>query len=112
MVATHSSVESGEPIAQSKVSSKLYILRDLGELIHRWHDKWLPQPLDFKPITPPVLLASEAMVADLIDRDSRSWWTDLITQIFDPEDAQVISNIPIGDVNRQDTLIWHYSKDG
>ncbi|KAL0349720.1 UNVERIFIED_CONTAM: hypothetical protein Sradi_4121200 [Sesamum radiatum] len=30
MVATHSSVESGEPIAQSKVSSELYILRDLG----------------------------------------------------------------------------------
>ncbi|KAL0378825.1 UNVERIFIED_CONTAM: hypothetical protein Sradi_3188000 [Sesamum radiatum] len=65
-----------------------------------------------KPITPPVLLASEAVVADLIDRDSRSWKTNLIHRVFDPEDAQIILGIPIGELSRSDSVIWHYGKEG
>jgi len=52
------------------------------------------------------------MVSELIDQEQHTWHTDLIRQIFDPLQAAEIQNIPLGDTNQKDYLVWQPSKNG
>lgn len=51
-------------------------------------------------------------VADLIDPISRTWNLELINETLWPVDRGHILSIPIGANDVEDTLVWHFSKDG
>ncbi|KAL0408314.1 UNVERIFIED_CONTAM: putative ribonuclease H protein [Sesamum radiatum] len=50
-----------------------------GNSVRVWGDKWIPRPYTFQPITPASVFNPELRVAELIDKDSRSWNSDVLT---------------------------------
>jgi len=51
------------------------------------------------------------MVMELIDHQEHRWSADLIRHIFDSSQVEEILNIPLGDTNQSDYLVWLVSKD-
>ena len=84
-----------------------------GRVLNVWDDRWLPRPLSFKPI---MMKSDEwranLTVSDLIDRQSATWGTDLVRQVFLHVDAEPILSIPLCDSWPADKLIWHYHSQG
>lgn len=83
-----------------------------GATVSIWKDKWLPVSNGNRVITPPRVLDPNSMVMELIDHQEHRWSPDLIRQIFDYSQAEEILNIPLGDTNQRDYLVWQVSKDG
>lgn len=83
-----------------------------GESAHIWGDKWLPTPSTYSVQSPPKILDRGALVRDLIDNDTRWWKKVLIEEIFNPEEARVIQNIPISVLNQPDKLVWRGNARG
>ena len=77
-----------------------------------WKDSWLPNHASFKICSPPVVLASEARVSELIDTETKSWKRDLIRNVFSPFEAKQILNIPLSWRLPEDKRIWHWEKNG
>lgn len=75
-----------------------------------WEDPWLPRSLTRRPFTPrgATLLTR---VSDLINPNTGKWDTRLVKDVFWEEDAAVILAIPVY-ADREDTLAWHYDKNG
>ncbi|KAG8367086.1 hypothetical protein BUALT_Bualt16G0036100 [Buddleja alternifolia] len=63
-------------------------------------------------ITPPNTLPLNASVASLIDADNHSWNELLVRQLFWAPDVDVILSIPLARFAAEDSLVWHYTKDG
>jgi len=60
-------------------------------------DRWLPIPTTStvqSPVTVSIL-SGDTRVAALIDHDRRGWNVALIKEIFNAEEAKVITNIPL-----------------
>ncbi|KAJ8429305.1 hypothetical protein Cgig2_027674 [Carnegiea gigantea] len=79
-----------------------------GSLLNVWDDRWLSRPLSFKPVTPKPIEWSNIKVSDLIDRDSASWKTELVRQIFLECDIELILSIPLCDSWPTNNLIRHH----
>lgn len=52
------------------------------------------------------------MAYDLIDVESAKWNRDLIFHIFQTEEAEKISNLPLSRYGAEDKIIWRPTKDG
>lgn len=50
-------------------------------------------------------------VSKLIDPESGTWDSDLVRDLFWPEDAQNILAIPVH-LDREDLVAWHFDKKG
>ncbi|KAL0320278.1 UNVERIFIED_CONTAM: putative mitochondrial protein [Sesamum radiatum] len=83
-----------------------------GTSVRVWGDNWLPKPPSFRVNASPWLLDSETRVSVLIDEASRSWKMELVTQVFEEEEAKLISSIALQQLHGPDTVIWHYSNKG
>ena len=83
-----------------------------GATVPIWKDKWLPTSNDNRVITPPQIFDQNSMVTELIDHENHTWRTGLIRQIFNPLQAAEILNIPLGDTNQRDYLVWQASRNG
>ncbi|KAL0327681.1 UNVERIFIED_CONTAM: hypothetical protein Sangu_1846100 [Sesamum angustifolium] len=83
-----------------------------GTSICIWKDPWLPRPLTFGPITPPLDHMSEMKVSDLIDPQTQDWNAQLIRSIFWPVDSDLILGIPLGHLGLEDQIVWHHTKNG
>ncbi|KAL0397552.1 UNVERIFIED_CONTAM: hypothetical protein Scaly_0203600 [Sesamum calycinum] len=83
-----------------------------GTSICIWKDPWLPRPLTFGPITPPLGHLSEMKVSDLIDPQTQDWNAQLIRSIFWPVDSDLILGIPLGHLGLEDQIVWHHTKNG
>jgi hypothetical protein len=64
-----------------------------GKSIKIWEDCWLPTPHTNKVQTCPQSMDCNSLVASLIDPLTRNWNFDLLQEVFQHEEALVISNI-------------------
>lgn len=51
-------------------------------------------------------------MANLIDQDNQGWDMHMLHTLFWEEDANIISQIPVGPVGSSDILVWHYTHSG
>ncbi|KAL0444005.1 UNVERIFIED_CONTAM: hypothetical protein Slati_2123200 [Sesamum latifolium] len=72
---------------------------------------WLPRPLSFQVISPPLSIPADARVADLI-LPNRRFNEELIKTEFNREDAECILSISLSEEATQDEIIWHYKRNG
>lgn len=77
-----------------------------------WNNAWIPKDGNFCLITPPPSPFFPHQVADLIDPITRQWNVELIQSRFWEVDRGRILAIPIGSIETEDKVVWHYSKDG
>lgn len=83
-----------------------------GLSISAWHDRWLPRPTTFKPLSPCLDDNNlRSKVSDLL-LPSGNWNDELIRNIFLPVDADIICSPPFSRMSVEDKLIWYYDKFG
>ncbi|OMO73078.1 reverse transcriptase [Corchorus capsularis] len=83
-----------------------------GEEVLIWHDKWIPNLPFFRVTSQPPNKNRLHLVRDLIDPARRKWKEDVISQLFNRDEAKSIVQIPIGPPNIHDKLVWHFTNDG
>ncbi|KAL0290930.1 UNVERIFIED_CONTAM: hypothetical protein Scaly_2654900 [Sesamum calycinum] len=83
-----------------------------GKDVRTWGDRWLPRPTEFRICSWPRVLDPGALVAELIDEESRCWKEELMQQVVDVDDANLIMKILLTRTGSQDTIIWHYTRKG
>jgi hypothetical protein len=77
-----------------------------GRSIQIWGDRWFPSPSTFLVQSPPRLLPLDSKVSCLIDQDTKNWDLRMLSELFNEEEARVISNIPLSPTSPKDRLIW------
>jgi hypothetical protein len=84
-----------------------------GNNILVWEDPWVPDCLNFTPKpkegSPPN---SSLAVSQLFNQDRLSWNEHKLRELFDPEDAQAISRIPLMSIDKPDKWIWTKANNG
>ena len=84
-----------------------------GNNILVWEDPWVPDCLNFIPKpkegSPPN---SSLAVSQLFNQDRLSWNEHKLRELFDPEDAQAISRIPLMSIDKPDKWIWTKANNG
>lgn len=84
-----------------------------GQATRIWGTSWIPEDGYFKILTPqPLNSLYPDRVADLIDPITRTWRVDVVNDIFWPVDRERILAIPIGALEVEDRLVWHFTNDG
>lgn len=63
-----------------------------GKTINVWKDKWIRKPPSFKP-TPPDRAPTPLKVEALIDGSTGKWDSNMITDMFTPDDRERIKAI-------------------
>ena len=76
-----------------------------GEQVQIWKDKWLPQPSTYMVQSPPVLLYPNALVSELIDKDTQWWKLNILENLFLKEEIQLIVSLPLSTTNQRDKQI-------
>ena len=81
-----------------------------GTTIKIWQDPWLPRLWSRKPITPrgKKIITS---VCELIDPSTGSWDSNLVRELFWPEDVNLMLSIPIFE-DMEDEWAWHFEEKG
>jgi hypothetical protein len=82
-----------------------------GHSIKIWEDRWLLTPITHSVQSPTNLFGQTAMVFDLIDQTQGCWKRELLTEVFLPEEAQVIYNVPLSPCLPQNRQIWKATKN-
>ncbi|GAU49883.1 hypothetical protein TSUD_408220 [Trifolium subterraneum] len=82
-----------------------------GDNIHIWEDNWIHQKGNSntwsqKPAT------EYMMVKDIMNREAQGWNEQVIKEIFIPQEAEKILQIPIIDRSQPDTNTWANTRDG
>lgn len=83
-----------------------------GKQVKIWKDKWIQRPTSYCIQSPISLLDENARIVELIDINNHYWKSDLINQIFNPEEVRAIYAIPLSFINRDDKLAWYPTKTG
>jgi hypothetical protein len=83
-----------------------------GRSIQIWGDRWFPSPSTFLVQSPPRLLPLDSKVSCLIDQDTKNWDLRMLSELFNEEEARVISNIPLSPTSPKDRLIWQGTSNG
>ncbi|XP_042950258.1 uncharacterized protein LOC122282367 [Carya illinoinensis] len=94
------------------LSEGLFLCIGNGDSVRIWYDKWVPKPTSFKVQSARKILGEESKVSCLIDQQGGGWKLPLVQEVFDPEEAAVISQIPLSITNASDLLTWRCSSDG
>lgn len=81
-----------------------------GRKICIWTDPWVPNIQNFRVPRSHNALSHICRVSDLIV--DWSWKKDLVCSIFPEEVSKNILTIPLVDSERNDCLMWNFSKDG
>ncbi|KAK2651386.1 hypothetical protein Ddye_011242 [Dipteronia dyeriana] len=81
-----------------------------GNKIKVFKDPCLSRPSSFRPVTPD--LGIDLWVADLLDRYRIGWDLAKLHQHLLLIDREVVLSIPVSRLGGQDTLSWHYDKNG
>lgn len=117
------------PITVEKASSPSYVWRSMmaarpllksglrksigsGYNTRVWDEPWIPgvparPPCGVRPIQNPNLLVHE-----LIDRHTKTWKSDSLRALFDPEDIPLICSIKISRFFKVDSYCWSHTKSG
>lgn len=66
-----------------------------GQSMRIKEDKWLPKRDSSSIISPLPTILPETRVSSLIEADRREWKTEVIQELFFPNEASVIMGIPL-----------------
>ena len=83
-----------------------------GNSVRVKEDKWLPQKGSRSIISPLPNILPEAKVSSLIEADRKEWKTEVIQELFLPNEASVIMGIPLSLRSTEDRIIWAYTPSG
>jgi hypothetical protein len=83
-----------------------------GRAIPIWNTRWLPTPITYSIQSPQWILDQNSVVGELIDQKQGVWKSELIKEVFMPEEAHVIENIALSPCLPLNRLIWKKTKDG
>ena len=83
-----------------------------GSSISVWNDLWLPttRPRPAKKNQRNFNL--DLTVDSLIDSTSRTWNSQALRALMDPEDVKIIESIPLSRSQMMDRDGWHFTKNG
>ncbi|XP_010481146.1 PREDICTED: uncharacterized protein LOC104759984 [Camelina sativa] len=98
--------------ARSLVNKGLITRVGSGSSISIWSDPWVPAQFRRPALSNGPFKDPNLRLPHLIDRRTRSWQKDLLTQHFDPLDVALIEAIPLGSDTKDDYLGWHFTKTG
>lgn len=73
---------------------------------------WISRPLSNRIQSPIVGLDEEETIDKLFNTGCHSWNCNLINELFIPEEARLIKEIPLGLVDRKDQIVWNYTHNG
>ncbi|XVE65706.1 hypothetical protein DITRI_Ditri08aG0021300 [Diplodiscus trichospermus] len=83
-----------------------------GLTINAWSDPWLRNAENFH-VTNPVMTGMESLLVHALFIPGRKEWdVELMSEMFNTEDADAILSIPLGNTYYPDQRIWNFSKDG
>jgi hypothetical protein len=83
-----------------------------GKKIRIWQERWLPNALMYKVMSPPTVLNPLATVSELIKEDTGWWDIDLLKRIFTTEEVNLIQAMPVSSTSQDDILVWRGTKTG
>ena len=83
-----------------------------GESIRIKQDKWQPSQLSRSVVSPIPLMPPDTKVSELIDQDNAAWKTDVVQQLFLPQEASKIHGIPLSERLPPDQIIWACTPSG
>ncbi|KAK0591707.1 hypothetical protein LWI29_006682 [Acer saccharum] len=81
-----------------------------GCFVRVYGDRWIPRPSTFQIILP-IALAENTTVACL-KTASGGWNINLLRNTFVADDVDLILSIPPASPSVNDSLLWHFEKDG
>ncbi|KAK6130344.1 hypothetical protein DH2020_035901 [Rehmannia glutinosa] len=83
-----------------------------GNTIKVWKDPWIPIDGCFYLFGGEQSELNTLKVRDLLIPSSHEWNVDLIKRKFCTEEASIILGIPLPRHNREDQLVWHFTRSG
>ncbi|KAJ9135356.1 hypothetical protein P3X46_032549 [Hevea brasiliensis] len=89
----------------------LYKIRDGGNVLI-WEDPWIKSSPNFRVDRPANCPTNIIWVADLIDHNRLEWKRNLVRQVFSPNVAKSILQIPIAPRGCEDKLVSKYENSG
>ncbi|KAG7578757.1 Ribonuclease H-like superfamily [Arabidopsis thaliana x Arabidopsis arenosa] len=98
--------------ARSLVNKGLIKRVGSGNSISVWEDPWIPAQFPRPAKSNGSINDPSLKVNMLIDSRSNFWDIDLLKAVFDQEDVELISALPVGAPTKEDTLGWHFTKSG
>ena len=98
--------------ARSLVSKGLIKRVGTGSSISVWSDPWLPTTRPRPANKNQHDTYQDLTVDSLIDPISRTWKSQVIRDLVDPQDAQIIESIPLSKTQLVDRNGWHFTNNG
>ncbi|XP_010506884.1 PREDICTED: uncharacterized protein LOC104783422 [Camelina sativa] len=98
--------------ARSLVQKGLIKRVGSGESISIWTDPWIPAQSPRPALSKGPFKDPSLKISHLIDSRTRSWRMDVLSDHFDPGDVALIGALPLGSCPKDDTLGWHFTKNG
>ena len=83
-----------------------------GRSIRIWQDQWLSTRNTYRVVTPERAGNQIKMVWELLREENLEWNTELVREIFLPQDAEAILSIPISESRARDRMVWAEDKRG
>ena len=98
--------------ARSLVSKGLIKRVGSGSSISVWNDPWLPSTRPRPANKNQHNLYPDLTVDSLIDETSRTWNSQVLRALVDPNDVQLIESIPLSRFRIADRDGWHFTHNG
>lgn len=83
-----------------------------GDMVSVWQDPWVINDLSFRISSACPPEAATAKVQDLFIPNTRVWDRGKVERWFNVQEAELILDMVIPTTNRDDKMIWHFTKDG
>lgn len=83
-----------------------------GEKIRIWKNRWLPPPCSTLCYSPHQRLEVDARVSNLIDSSTGRWNTQLLYEIFTPDEAERICSVIPSPLHASDSVFWRGTSQG
>ena len=76
-----------------------------GQSIRIWHDQWLPTRSTYRVVTPEKAGNQIKVARELLREENLEWNTELVKEIFLPQDTEAILSIPISESRARDRMV-------
>ena len=83
-----------------------------GESVRIKQDKWLPSQLSRSVASQIPLMSPDTKVSELIDQDKAAWKSEVVQQLFLPQEASEILGIPLSERLPPDRIVWACTPSG
>ncbi|CAH9102969.1 unnamed protein product [Cuscuta epithymum] len=94
------------------VRDRLMFRIGYGTSIRVWKDKWIPFDGGGRTAGGMISELEDTTVKSLMKEDGSNWDCDVLRDIFNEEDCEAISGIPLKGLHGKDELIWAAEKNG